>query len=118
MSDGKIAPQYCDGLGLCMKKALTSAEIPVDEPVADHSPGFDTDEQARERFANDWNELISRINRFAKKYDMPAPDLIWHPRWFEHIQSTVVSPLLSTLIWGGVRSRFGFWEQRDTFRSL
>lgn len=74
--------------------------------------GFPT----RENFVMQWNKTIAQVGVFAQQQKLPAPELIFNPLWHDKINDACDSPILGTLIWMGVRIRFGAFEQRDVLR--
>lgn len=75
-------------------------------------------ENKAEEFVDDWNRMIGTISFMAAKYDLPAPDLVFHPKWRDHMRLMSRENIQGTLIYMGVRARFGMFEQRDVLKAL
>lgn len=68
-------------------------------------------------FVDDYNRMIATVANFCDRYMVPKPDLIFPPQMLERMKSASgVRDMLGTLIFMGVRVRFGVWEQRDVLR--
>lgn len=96
---------------------LNSTAKPVGIPPA-HSPAYDTSENAKYRFAHEWNEIIGLVSLFASKRNMPKPEMIFHPKWLEYMNSLSDIRLAPVLIYMDVKIRFGYFEQRDVLKSI
>lgn len=68
-------------------------------------------------FVDDWNRMVGTVANFAAKYDLPAPEMLFHRRWLDKMNSAASSPIAGTLIHMNVRIRFGHYEQRDVLVS-
>jgi hypothetical protein len=69
-------------------------------------------------FTDDYNRMIATVANFCARYDIDKPDIIFRPRMLDKLRATSQQNILGTLIFMGVRVRFGLWEQRDVFRSI
>jgi len=68
-------------------------------------------------FVNDWNKMIGTISSFSSKWNLPQPEIIYHPKVLDHIRANSYERISDTLIFMGVKIRFGFWEVVTSFRS-
>lgn len=73
---------------------------------------------AGKSFTEDYNRMIGHIADFCNRYDVHNPDLIFHPAMLDRMRASSQQDIRSTLIYMGVRVRFGLWEQREVFRSV
>jgi hypothetical protein len=69
-------------------------------------------------FTDDYNRMIATVANFCDKHDVHKPDMVFHPDMLNKMRATSQQNILGTLIFMGVRVRFGLWEQRDVFRSI
>jgi hypothetical protein len=70
-------------------------------------------------FVDDYNRMIATISNFCSRYDVSKPDMIFHPQMLTKMKAhSGVHSMLGTLIFMGVRVRFGTWEQRDVFKAI
>ena len=70
----------------------------------------------RQEFVDDWNRMIAAIATFSDKYDLAKPDMVYPPEVHALMNSVAETRLLGTLIWNGVRVRFGRFEQAEILR--
>ncbi|WP_372732948.1 hypothetical protein [Novosphingobium sp.] len=77
------------------------------------SIGFLEGDARRDAFIRDWNRTIGTVGVFAAQWGLPAPEMLFHPKWHEAMNYNSSQPIRATLIWQGVKIRFGFVEQRD-----
>jgi hypothetical protein len=70
----------------------------------------------RQRFVDDWNKTITTLSNFCAYYDLPKPDMLFHPKWQHHMSAVAQRPIGSPLIYAGVRVRFGRFESCDVLR--
>jgi hypothetical protein len=75
-------------------------------------PGHSRDEA----FIADWNKMVVNIGYFAAKYNMKAPQMVFHPQWRMHMARISTEPLAPVIIYEGVKIRFGYFEQVDALR--
>lgn len=68
-------------------------------------------------FVDDWNRTIDAVSMFATKYDLPRPEMLFHPRWLDRMNESSTLRISGTLIYRGVKARFGGYEQRDVLIS-
>lgn len=68
-------------------------------------------------FVDDWNRMVGAVSFFAQKWDLPAPEMLFHPRWLDHMNASSTQRISGTLIHMGVKVRFGGYEQRDVLVS-
>ena len=74
---------------------------------------------AGKSFVEDYNHMMGGIADFCNRYDVPKPDVIFHPKMLDKMRSeSDMHSMLGTLIFMGIRVRFGLWEQRDVLRSV
>lgn len=66
-----------------------------------------------ERFVADWNATIAHLSCFCSRYDLPKPDMIFHPSWQRYMSTIAGVTIGSPIIYAGVRVRFGRLESRD-----
>lgn len=95
---------------------MPQAVPPKGDDKFSHSLGFDNYEQRAERFVTDWNHMVYEVSTFATKYNLPKPDMIFHPKWLQAMNAHAQARLGSTIINMDVRIRFGSWENVDAFR--
>lgn len=76
-------------------------------------PGMD----CREQFIADWDATICAVSNFCAKYDLPKPDMIFHPSWQSHMSLIAGTNIGSPLIYAGVRVRFGTLSSMDVLRT-
>jgi hypothetical protein len=70
-------------------------------------------------FVDDYNRMIATVSNFCDQYMIGKPDMIFHPAVLDRMKSASgVRDMLGTLIFMGIRVRFGTWEQRDVFRAV
>jgi hypothetical protein len=70
-------------------------------------------------FVDDYNRMIATVSNFCDKHNIRKPDLIFHPSVLTKMKAASgVNSMLGTLIFMGVRVRFGDWEQRETLRQI
>jgi len=77
------------------------------------SIGFLEGEARRDAFIRDWNKTIGTVGVFAAQWGMRPPEMLFHPEWYAAMNYHSDVQIRSTLIWQGVKVRFGFVEQRD-----
>ncbi len=77
------------------------------------SIGFLEGEARRDAFIRDWNKTIGTVGVFAAQWGMPAPEMLFCPEWLAAMNYHSDVQIRSTLIWQGVKVRFGLVEQRD-----
>lgn len=73
-------------------------------------------ENAGAAFVADWNKTIANLSNFCAQYDLPKPDMIFHPKWQSHMSYVAGQSIGSPLIFAGVRVRFGMFQSMDVFR--
>lgn len=73
-------------------------------------------EDAGAAFVADWNKAIADLSNFCARYDLPKPDMIFHPKWQAHMSYVARQTIGSPLIYAGVRVRFGMFQSMDVFR--
>lgn len=73
-------------------------------------------EDAGAAFVADWNKAIADLSNFCARYDLPKPDMIFHPKWQAHMSYVAGQAIGSPLIYAGVRVRFGMFQSMDVFR--
>lgn len=78
---------------------------------------LETAEQ-RQQFVDDWNNMVATVAEFSNKYDLGKPDMVYPPEVHTLMNSVGNTRLLPTVIWQGVRVRFGRFEQADTLRQI
>ena len=81
------------------------------------SIGFLEGAERRDAFVWDWNKTIAQIGVFCKQYNIPEPELLFHPRVLDHMNAASSQRISGTLIYMGVKVRFGGYEQRDVLVS-
>jgi hypothetical protein len=69
-------------------------------------------------FTDDYNRMIAVVANFCDKHNVHKPDMIFHPKMLDRMRATSGLNMLGTLIFMGVRVRFGLWEQADVLRSI
>lgn len=79
----------------------------------DGSIGLLVGEARRDAFIKDWNKTIGTVGVFAAQWNLPAPEMLFNPKWLEYMNRNSPQPIRATLIWQGVKVRFGHVEQRD-----
>lgn len=70
-----------------------------------------------QRFIDDWNKAITTVSNFCAYYDLPKPDMIFHPKWQHRMSVVAQRPIGSPLIYAGVRVRFGTMRSVDALVS-
>lgn len=69
-------------------------------------------------FVDGWNRTIATISVFADTYNLPKPDMIFHPRWLESIRLSSNQRISSTLVHMGVRVKFATWQQVEALKEI
>lgn len=64
-------------------------------------------------FVADWNQVIGTISNFCGMYDLPKPDMLFHPKWQARMSMIAQQQIGSPLIYAGVRVRFGTYRSMD-----
>jgi hypothetical protein len=75
------------------------------------------DEISGPAFVADWNKMIAEISTFCARYDMPKPDMLFHPKWQGYMSTIAQQRIGSPLIYAGVRVRFGTLRPMDVIIS-
>lgn len=117
----KIADEQNEAVqGVNLQGEANGSDAEMLDDVADFlrsldgsKPGMD----CREQFIADWNATICTISNFCAKYDLPKPDMIFHPSWQNHMSLIAGTNIGSPLIYGGVRVRFGILSSMDVLRT-
>ena len=71
------------------------------------SKAGDWQENAGAAFVADWNKTIATISNLCAQYNLPKPDMIFHPKWQQYMSYVAGQSIGSPLIYAGVRVRFG-----------
>lgn len=103
-----------DDRAICFQgnwSALDPAELLEFRTWTERAPGGKS-------FTEDYNRMIGDIADFCNRYDVHKPDMIFHPAMLDRMRATSQQDIRGTLIFMGVRVRFGLWEQREVFRSV
>jgi hypothetical protein len=69
------------------------------------------------KFIDDWNSMIQAVADFSEKWELPAPEMVFHPR--VHVTMNYVAEphiILGTLIYAGVKVRFGRFDLATVLR--
>lgn len=69
-------------------------------------------------FTDDYNRMVAAVSNFCAKHDIQKPDLIFHPKMLDRMRAVSGQNIRGTLIFMGLRVRFGHFEQADVFRSV
>lgn len=69
-------------------------------------------------FADDYNRMIATVSNFCAKHDVKTPDMLFGRDMLAKMCASSDVPLLGTLIFRGVRVRFGQIEQADVLRTV
>jgi len=114
------AIQANEGVSLQSEAAGSDAEM-LDE-VADFlkslegSKARDIWENPGEAFVADWNKAICELSNFCAAWNLPKPDMVFHPLWRVRMSTIAGQQIGSPLIYAGVRVRFGQFESCDVLR--
>lgn len=67
-------------------------------------------------FVAEWDRMVATISNFASRYDLPKPQMVFHPAWLHHMNKISDARLGPTIIYMDVKIRFGMFEQVDALR--
>jgi hypothetical protein len=73
---------------------------------------------AGKSFTEDYNRMIGGISDFCNRYQVRKPELIFHPSMLDRMNMESNERILGTLIFMGIRVRFGTFEQADVLRPI
>lgn len=68
------------------------------------------------QFVTEWNHMVGTVSNFASKYNMPKPQMVFHPEWLYRMRSVSHTPLMPVIIYMGIKIQFGTFEQVDALR--
>ena len=74
-------------------------------------------ENPGQAFVDDWNKTICTLSNFCGLYNLPKPDMVFHPKWQMHMSHIAGQRIGAPLIYAGVRVRFGMFESCDVLRA-
>lgn len=74
--------------------------------------------EERQKFVDDWNAMVATVAAYSDKYMLPKPDMIYPPEVHTAMISVAETRLLPTVIWQGVRIRFGRFEHTESLRLI
>lgn len=75
-------------------------------------------ENPGEAFIADWNRMVGTISVLCGQYDLPKPEMVFHPKVLSLMRSISNSRIADTIIFAGVKIRFGKFEQADVLRQI
>lgn len=105
-----------DDRAICFRGEWTTldpAELSEFRPWTIYDP-----QQNREKFIRDWDQMIGRISNFCDYNNLPKPEMLFHPAWLDKMNSVSDYRIMGTLIYAGVKVRFGRIEQYDVIRPV
>lgn len=71
-----------------------------------------------QEFIADWNRMVATVAEFSAKWDLPKPEMIFHPQVHTVMNAVADVRILGTLIHMGVKVRFGRFEQATVLREF
>lgn len=104
--------------GVTLQGEANSSDAEMLDEVADFLKSLEGSKAGQQfsdprgAFVADWNQTICTISNFCAQYDLPKPDMLFHPKWHAHMSALSGMNIRSPLIYAGVRVRFG------TYRSM
>ena len=110
--------------GVSLQGEAARSDVEMLDDVADFLKALEgpkTHDPMPVTFIKDWNKTVARIAEFSAQYGLPAPDMIFNPIWRTRMDDAAgkISPqILGTLIYMGVRVRFGQFVQADVLHQL
>lgn len=102
--------------GVTLQGEANSSDAELLGDVADFLKSLDGSKptMARsEEFVADWNQAIGQISNFCAKWDLPKPDMLFHPLWQQNMSRVAGMRIGAPLIYAGVRVRFGSYVSMD-----
>lgn len=69
-----------------------------------------------EAFVEGWNGMVATVSEFSARYNLPKPQMIFHPQWLSHMNKISDIRLAPVIIHMDVKIRFGMFEQVDALR--
>lgn len=102
--------------GVSLQSEAAGGDAELLDAVADFLLSLDGSKptMARgEEFVADWNQAIGQISNFCAKWDLPKPDILFHPLWQQNMSRVAGMHIGAPLIYAGVRVRFGSYVSMD-----
>lgn len=84
--------------------------------LSEFRPWTTFDRSDANQFVAEWDRMVGTISNFASRYNMPKPQVIFHPQWLSKMNALSSVRLAPVIVYMDVKIRFGMFEQVDALR--